>query len=420
MSQADGPPSGAARLGGAILLLAVLLLMAANIPALGGPEWLRAGWQAAAGAPIEAVQLVHGWLPRVAVSLLAGAGLGAAGAALQQVLRNPIAAPMTLGVAAGAKLALSLLTLSAPALLPLLAEPAAMLGGALALLVVLGLAARRALEPVTVVLAGLVVTLYLGALNAGLLLFFELDLTALLIWGSGALTQHGWGDAMALTPRVLLGIAALALLIRPLAVMGLDEASARGLGIGLTRTRLLILALAVYLTAAVVATVGVVGFVGLAAPAVARLLGARTFSQRLAAAPLLGGLLLLLTDQFVQWLGAYTTGLLPTGAVTALLGAPLLLWLLRRVRTGTPAVGHAGTVATGDGGERRLPWIAGATLLIVLAALCVGRDAAGWRADGFDAMLADFPWRAPRVAVSLLAGVLLATAGVILQRLLRN
>ncbi len=406
-------------LGGGLFLASCLVLMAMNVQTLGGLDSLRAASHGLADAPIEAVKLVHGWLPRFVVGLLAGAALGASGAVLQQVLRNPIASPMTLGVAAGAQLALSLLVLWAPGLVAVLAEPAATAGGALALLLGLGLAARRGLDPVTVVLAGLVVSLYLGAVNAGLLLFFEMDLTALLIWGGGALTQHGWGDAWTLGPRVAAGIAVLALMARPLAVLTLDESSARALGLGLGRTRLLALAVAVYLSAAVVATVGVIGFVGLAAPAIARLLGARTFGQRLVAAPLAGSLLLLFTDQLVQWLGQFSASLIPTGAVTALLGAPLLLWLLRRLRT-TASVNAGSLTPPAGAGRLRLAWVLTAVVAVAGVALCLGRDATGWRWDGFAVVLERFPWRAPRVATALVAGALLATAGVVLQRLLRN
>jgi len=407
-------------IGGTLLLASGLALIVVNLQAMGGMESLRAAWRGLADAPIETVKLVHGWLPRLVVCLIAGAALGAAGTVMQQVLRNPIASPMTLGVAAGAQLALSLVTLWIPGMIAALAEPAAMLGGVLALLLVLGLASRRGLDPVTVVLAGLVVSLYFGAVNAGLLLFFEMDLGALLIWGGGALAQHGWGDTLSLAPRVLLGIGVLALMIRPLTVMTLDEGSARGLGIGLRQTRLLALAVAVYLTAAVVASVGVIGFVGLAAPAIARLMGARTFAQRLMAAPMVGGVLLLFTDQLVQLAGGQMAGLLPTGAVTALLGAPLLLWLLRRVRTGAPVAAMARLQSPVAGHRKRLLLILVVAVTAVVLALCLGQDGTGWRLDSFVALFEQFPWRAPRVATALLAGILLATAGVILQRLLRN
>lgn len=407
-------------LGTGVLLTGAIALTGYNVALLGGLDALLQAWREPASAPIGAIQLLHGWLPRLVVSLLAGAGLALAGTIMQQVLRNPIASPLTLGVAAGAKLALSILTLAAPALLAPFGEAVAVAGGALALAIVLGLTWRRGLEPVSVVLAGLVVSLYFGAMNAGLLLFFEYDLKALLIWGGGALSQHDWSEVRFLAPRVFVVSALLALLARPLAILTLDDHSARGLGLSLQRARLLALAAAVYLAAAVVSAVGIIAFVGLAAPALARQLGARTIGQRLLAAPVIGALLLLLTDQCVQRLDTYTPGLLPTGAVTALIGAPLLLWLLRQVRP------RAAPMQTADAprplgrsrGQRAWLWLA--ALAVAGFALLIGRDAAGWYMDSLAGVLDASPWRAPRVVAAACAGLLLALAGTILQRLLRN
>lgn len=410
-----------ALIGGTGLLLAGALLAAVNAVANGGLADLLPALSGDADAPLAAIQLVHGWLPRLVIALLAGAALAAAGAVMQQVLRNPIAAPMTLGVAAGAQLGLSIATLFAPAMLTVIAEPAAVAGAAAALAIVFVLAWRRRFEPVTLVLAGLVVSLYLGAINAGLRLFFEYDLQSLLIWGAGSLAQHDWSEVGFLVPRLAVVAVLLIPLVRPLLVMTLDDDSAHGLGLRLQRARLLALAASVYLAASVVTVVGVVGFIGLAAPALARLLGARTFPQRLIASPLLGAGLLLATDQAVQQINANTAALIPTGAVTALLGAPLLLWLLRQVHPGAPlpAAAEAETPAI-RAGAMRIAVVAGVAFLALAVALLLGRDAAGWRLDRPLAIVAEFPWRLPRVIAAACAGVLLALAGTILQRLLRN
>lgn len=405
-----------ALLGGGALLLALV-----NAHDLGGLDALMQGLQQPQRAPTPAVQLAHAWLPRLVVAALAGAGLAAAGTVMQQVLRNPIASPMTLGVAAGAQLALSVATLLAPALLATIAEPVAVLGGAVALALVVALSWRRQLEPVTLVLAGLVVSLYLGAVNAGLLLFFEQDLSALLIWGGGSLAQHDWSEVRFLAPRVAAGAVGLALLWRPLTLMTLDDRSARALGLRLQQCRFLALALGVYLSACVVSAVGVVGFIGLAAPAVARLLGARTFARQLLVAPIIGAGLLIAADQTVQQVNMHTAALVPTGALTACLGAPLLLWLLRQLRPGA-LTGAAANLVPGlkRAGRVRMASIALLTLVIAAIALLVGRDAGGWRLDGPVTIWTEAPWRVPRVIAAACAGLLLALAGTLLQRLLRN
>ncbi len=401
------------------LIGAGLVLTGVNALELGGAAGWRSALQDPTNASFASVRFTHAWLARLAVTLLAGAGLGAAGAVMQHVLRNPIASPMTLGVAAGAQLALSLLTLMAPGALALYAEPLATLGGAGALALVLGLTWHRDLEPVSVVLAGLVVSIYFGAINAGLLLFFEYDLKALLLWGSGALSQHDWSQATFLTPRLAIAAIGLGLLLRPLTVLTLDARSARGLGLAVQRARLLALGLAVYVTAIVVSAVGIIGFVGLCAPALARQLGARTLRQRLVAAPALGALLLLITDQCVQQADHLIAGVLPTGAVTAVIGAPVLFWLLRWVRPGAPASDPVPHSPMGRIGLR-YAGIAVVTVLACLLALLLTRDAAGWHLQSPLAVLADSPWRAPRVVAAGIGGLLLALAGTILQRLLHN
>lgn len=416
MKAANLPGSASAGwLIGGVLLLSALVLALANLHALGGIGSLAAALSQHT-PPIEALQLAYGWLPRLVVCLLAGAGLAAAGTVMQQVLRNPIASPLTLGVAAGAQLALSIAMLLAPGMMGVIAEPVAMLGGSAALALVFGLTWHR-FDPLTVVLAGLVVSLYFGAINGGLLLFFEYDISGLLIWGGGALTQHDWGEVLFLLPRLGMAIVLLALLVRPLAVLTLDDTSAQSLGLTLARTRVLCLGVAVYLTATIISAVGVIGFVGLIAPALARLLGARTLQQRLFWAPLLGGVMLLLTDQLVQQLSRQFFGLLPTGAFTALIGAPLLLWLLREVRPAvTPIQGAPTAYAERSRAPRLyLVWLLGAGS--VLLALMLGRDAEVWRLGW---SLVDLHFTLPRVLAAACAGLLLGLAGTLLQRVMRN
>lgn len=415
------PATRPAQLGATVLAGLALVLALINAQELGGWAALAQAWRQPLTAPVEAVQLLHAWLPRLTVAALAGAGLAGAGTVMQQVLRNPIASPMTLGVAAGAQLTLSILTLTAPALLTAWGDTAAVLGGAATLGLVVGLASRRGLEPVTLVLAGLVVSLYLGAVNAGLLLFFERDLTALLIWGGGSLAQHGWMEVTALAPRLAGAAILLALLLRPLGLLTLDDANAQSLGLRLQRTRLIALAAAVYLTGVIVTAVGIVGFIGLAAPALARLGGARTVRQRLVWAPLLGAGLLMAADQAVQLLNQHTAALVPTGAVTALLGAPLVLWLLQQLRPAAPTASVSPTLAQlPRAGPLRAAAVSTAAVIALLIAIVVSRDAGGWQLEGIATVLGEAPWRLPRIAAAACAGVLLAVAGTLLQRVLGN
>ncbi|HAU4962146.1 TPA: iron ABC transporter permease, partial [Aeromonas hydrophila] len=369
-----------------------------------------AGWELAGQLPVarwlatllspdltDAGQaVVHfSWLPRLAVCLLAGAALGLAGTLMQQVLRNPLASPTTLGVASGAQLALMMVTLFAPSWLLLGREWIAMTGGSLAMGLVFALAWRRQLNPVVIVFAGLVINLYLAAISMGLLLFFQEELKGLLVWGSGSLVQNSWSGVSYLLPRLLLAGVLAAVLVRPLAVLELDDASARSLGVSLSHLRLAGLGLAVFVTACVVSVVGLIGFIGLAAPALVRLLGVRKLALRLLWAPLLGALLLAATDLLLQSLSRSGSVLIPTGAMTALLGAPLLLWLIPRlgIKSGTPKANAALLVVRHSAPVRLVGLMLIGLVLAVIASLLFGQGMDGWHWPSWLRWQAQLEWR---------------------------
>ncbi|WP_421195229.1 Fe(3+)-hydroxamate ABC transporter permease FhuB [Aeromonas enteropelogenes] len=362
------------------------------------------------------------WLPRLAICLLAGASLGLAGTLMQQVLRNPLASPTTLGVASGSQLALMMVTLFAPSWLLLGREWIAMAGGSLAMALVFALAWRRQLNPVVIVFAGLVINLYLAAISMGLLLFFQEELKGLLVWGSGSLVQNSWSGVSYLLPRLLVAGVLAAVLVRPLAVLELDDASARSLGVSLQHLRFAGLGLAVFITACVVSVVGLIGFIGLAAPALVRLLGIRRLAQRLVWAPVLGALLLTATDLLLQTLSRFWPVLIPTGAMTALLGAPLLLWLIPRlgIKSGTPKANATLLVARHPAPARLIGLLLLGLLAAVLISLLFGQGMHGWSWPSWLRWQAQLEWRLPRTLAAAAAGVLLALAGTLLQRVSNN
>ncbi len=364
--------------------------------------------------------LALSWWPRLVTALLAGAGLALAGVLMQQVLRNPLASPTTLGVAGGANLALMAATLFAPALMGLGAEWVALCGGGLAMGLVFLLSWRRALAPLVVVLAGLVVNLYFGALAMVLLLFNQETLQGLLIWGAGSLAQDGWHDAGFLLPRLAIALVVAWLLLRPLRLLELDDASGRALGVNLAFLRLAALGVAVFLTAVTVSVVGLIGFIGLAAPNIARLLGAHRLGERVVWSMLIGALLLAVTDLSLQHLAAWLPTMIPTGAMTAALGAPMLLWLIPRLRlTGrTPPDSMATGWPRADQPTRRLVILALLMPPVVALSLLSGHLADGW--SWIAGASSVWEWRLPRLLAAAGAGLLLAVAGTLLQRLSGN
>lgn len=399
-----------AALAAAVLLAAVI---AARPSLSASPELART---------LDGILLWHSLVPRAVTALLSGAALGLAGMLLQRVLRNPIADASTLGIASGAQLALTIASAYAPVLIAFSREGVALAGAFVAVALVLGLSWRRGLDPMAVVLSGMVVSLVAAAASATVILAKGEYVLSLFIWGAGSLNQQSWDAVLALAPRLTLSAVAAALLLRPLALLGLDEDVARGLGLTLHAARLAVLGIAIWLAASVTAEVGVIGFVGLAAPALARELGARTPRQMLLAAPALGALLLSITDSAVQLLGSGFNDLAPTGAATALFGGPLLLWLMRRVPPSLPP--QASDVAwRSDRQARSLRSLVPLAVLIAMVAalgLVLGRgpDGWGWATGGLFWDL--LPFRGPRLAAAGAAGALLGVAGCLMQRLTAN
>lgn len=383
-------------------------------------------WAQALSAPnhddVRQMLFHYSLLPRLSVSLLAGAGLGLVGVLFQQVLRNPLAEPATLGVSAGAQLGLTIATLW---MLPggeITRQLAAMAGAILVGGLVFGVAWGKRMSPVTLILAGLVLGLYCGAVNSLLALFNYDQLQGLFLWSTGALNQQDWSTAQFILPRLAVAGLLAVLLLRPLTLLGLDDGVARNLGLGLSMARFCALAVAIIFSAMLVNAVGVIGFIGLFAPLMAKMLGARRLAHRMILAPLLGALLLWLTDQVMIWLTQIWREI-PTGAATALFGAPLLLWLLPRLRSAaTPPPMNLGDKVPAERGHL-LVWVmlAGVVLVAGIAvALMFGQNAAGWHWSHGAELESLMPWRWPRVLSALAAGMMLAVAGTLIQKLTGN
>ncbi|MDZ4032804.1 Fe(3+)-hydroxamate ABC transporter permease FhuB [Kluyvera ascorbata] len=407
-----------------VLLLALFILALAltwfnfNL-ALPNALWFQAMRQPDINA-IDQMLFHYSLLPRLAISLLVGAGLGLVGVLFQQVLRNPLAEPTTLGVATGAQLGMTITTLWA---IPGVLTPqfAALAGACIVGALVFGVAWGKRLSPVTLILAGLVVSLYCGAINQLMVIFHHDQLQSMFLWSTGTLTQTDWSVVQRLWPQLLGGVMLTLLLLRPLTLMGLDDGVARNLGLALSLARLGALTLAIVISAFLVNAVGIIGFIGLFAPLLAKMLGARRLLSRLMLAPLIGALILWLSDQLILWLTRVWMEV-STGSVTALIGAPLLLWLLPRLRSmSAPSMNASDSVAN----ERQnVQWFALGGLVILLAAMFValslGRDAHSWHWASGTLLDELAQWRWPRIASALIAGVMLAVAGCIIQRLTGN
>lgn len=371
---------------------------------------------------LDQIMLGFGLMPRGVIALLAGAALGLSGAILQAVLRNPVADPTTLGISSGAQLALVMATILRPDLLAYGRWPVAMAGAGLAAALVLAIGARRAFAPVTMVIAGMLVGMTASAIAAAVTLAQGQYLLSLVIWNGGSLVQQDWSGVRALALVVVLGGIAAALLAQPLRVLSLGAEGAAGLGMNVAAVRLAAVALAVWIAASVSAELGLIGFVGLAAPALARSLGARDMMQVLALSPLIGALILSVCDGAVLLIAGSSGEMFPTGALTGLLGGPLLIWLLPRLRGSTPP----GTEAAEDPAPRLsrpggLLWSLAAALVVAVVILVwIGRVPGGWAVLDSQSFRDFLPMRLPRLVAAASAGAALAVAGAILQRLTAN
>jgi iron complex transport system permease protein len=266
-------------------------------------------------------------LPRVLAATAIGAALAASGAAYQSLFRNPLVSPDILGVSAGAAFgAVVGIFLS----LPVLAiEAASFAGGLAAVIIVYGIAtAIRGRDAVLVlVLAGVVIGALFGA-GVGLLKYLAdpyNQLPAITFWLLGSLAATNPGDLTSLLPAVAIGLVPLALLRWRIDVMTLGDEEATALGVDTRMLRIVVIAAATLMTSAAVAASGIIGWVGLVVPHLARLTVGPAFTRLLPVSVLFGAGYLLAVDTVARTLGTVE---LPLGVLTAALGTPVFLWLL--------------------------------------------------------------------------------------------
>lgn len=272
-------------------------------------------------------------LPRVGAALLVGAALAAAGATYQALFRNPLVSPDILGVSAGAGLgAVAGIFLS----LPVAAiQGAAFVGGmaAVGVVMLVGTMVRQTDRTLTLVLIGVVIGALAGAATSLLKVMADPydQLPAITFWLLGSLASITTRDILPALPMVLVGLIPLALLRWRINVLSLGDEEARALGIEAGRTRFIVIAAATLITASVTALAGVVGWVGLVIPHIARMLVGPGFGRLLPASALIGAGYLLIVDTLARSLAAVEV---PLGVLTAVIGAPFFVWLLARGRRG--------------------------------------------------------------------------------------
>lgn len=272
-------------------------------------------------------------LPRIAGACLVGAALAAAGASYQALFRNPLVSPDILGVSAGAGLgAVAGIFLSLPVAL---IQLSAFAGGLLSVAAVMAVASavRGGERVLTLVLTGVVIGALAGAATSLLKVLADPydQLPAITFWLLGSLASVTSADILPALPAVALGLVPIVLLRWRINVLSMGDEEARALGVEAGRLRLLVIAAATLVTASVTAVAGVVGWVGLVIPHIARMLVGPGFGRLLPASTLIGAGYLLLVDTAARTLAAIEV---PLGILTAVVGAPVFVWLLASGRRG--------------------------------------------------------------------------------------
>lgn len=305
--------------------LTLLLLVLALLDTCSGSVWISPH-RLFALSPMQEQILLQLRLPKMLTAILAGASLSVAGLMMQTLFRNPLAGPYILGISSGASLGVALVTMCGVALGSSgLISGAAIVGSILVMLLVM-MIAKRIRSNVTLLIVGMMVGNIAGALVNMIQNFANPDsLKLFIVWTLGSLNGVGWKELPALAISVLLAFILVLILIKPLNGLLLGEDYARGLGIHVERTRWMMVVASCLLAGSVTAFCGPIAFIGVAVPHIARgVLATSNHRLTVPASLLIGANILLICDVLCN-LGTYS---LPISTMSALFGAPIILWII--------------------------------------------------------------------------------------------
>ena len=314
-----------------LLVLAVLACLGGIISIMKGSvnvplnEIIAAMTGGSAGMHQQIIMNIR--LPRTIVAGLVGVNLALSGAILQAVMKNPLADPHIIGISAGAGIMGIFIMLLFPDLSWLI-TPAAFAGAMGAAILIYILAWKNGIQPIRIILAGVAVSAFLGAGISALMIIYSDRVHSALMWMVGGLSARSWLQVMLIWPYTLAGMIFTLLAARHLNILQLGDELAKGLGLRVERTRLILTAAAALLAASAVSVVGLLGFVGLIVPHAARLMIGSDYRYLLPAAIFLGAATVMLSDTFARV--AFAPVELPVGIIMAAIGAPFFLFLLRR------------------------------------------------------------------------------------------
>lgn len=319
-----------------ISAFAAIGLGSATIPPT---ETVRFLWAAVTGGPISADEVTRYQIiwqirtPRVLLAAIVGAGLAGVGVAIQALVRNALADPYILGVSSGASVgAVAVSLFGAMSVLGIYAVSVGAFAGAIgATILVYAIAyGKNGASPLRLVLTGVALSFGFQAAMSVMIYFAPTSEATgtVLFWMMGSFGAATWGSLPVAAVLVVAGITVLHRFSRPLDVMSLGDETAASLGIDATRTRRALFVVTAVMTGAMVAVSGTIGFVGLVIPHVTRMLIGASHRRLLLLAPFIGAILMVWVDLLARTLVAPRE--LPLGVLTAILGVPVFIYLMRR------------------------------------------------------------------------------------------
>ncbi|MCQ9050107.1 Fe(3+)-hydroxamate ABC transporter permease FhuB [Vibrio diabolicus] len=357
-------------------------------------------------------------LPRLSITLLVGAMLGLTGSLMQQLTQNNLTSPLTLGTSSGAWLALVVVNIWFVDWVADYSALAAMVGALVAFGLIVSIAGVRNMTGLPLVVSGMVINILLGSIATAIIILNAQFAQNIFMWGAGDLSQYSWDWFEWLLPRCAIAIVILIVAPRILTLMKLGQEGAAARGLAVLPTFGALMVMGIWLVSASITAVGIISFIGLLTPNIARAMGARTPRDELISSMLMGAMLLIITDSAAISLSLWLEETIPSGVAAAAIGAPALIWFTRKKLTATDQLNLSMSQGKTALSKRAVCSIALFSLVGILAYSFVthGMNGIQWSVPG------EFQWqlRWPRMLTALSVGIALSVAGIILQRIVYN
>lgn len=402
------------------ILLCFIVVAFANLQ-IANPLSLSQQWHLILGAEAQEFadfNFAYAQLPRLVMAIVVGAMLGLVGSLMQQLTQNSLTSPLTLGTSSGAWLALIIVNVFFPSLAADHTALAAMVGALFAMGLVITIAGPKNITGLPLILSGMVVNILFGAIATAIILLNDQYAKNVFIWGAGDLAQNGWDMVHWLLPRISVAVLLLIFAPRILTLMRLGHQGAAARGLNVIPFFIVLIGLGLWVVSASITAVGVISFIGLLSPNIARALGARTAKSELYTSMIIGSMALMLTDILALLLSQLTLEMIQSGTTAAAIGAPALVWFSRRALKAQDQISIKLPPSKAQLSRWAIPLLIIFTMIMVLVSTTVAMSDNGLHFAIPDSFSWDLRW--PRFVTALAAGIALAAAGTVLQRLIYN